>query len=229
MHPTKHFRLPSGLADLKSRLEAGWSGQIAAIEASGVPMNVWDEAAETMIAGTGEVYAAPVGTAVPTKTSDNLNAAFNGLGYHTEDGVSVNQQISVSEFKAWQTRHPIRREQESAEFVISFQLLQWNEVNLPFAFGGGTVTEPTAGQFKYVPPADNAALIERALIVDVDDGSRRGRFVIPRGTVTETDEVVFKRTEMAALAVTFKALAPLQGGEAWYALFNDSAAFAAGS
>jgi hypothetical protein len=90
------------------------------------------------------------------------------------------------------------------------------------------VTEPTSGQFKFTPPEDTAALEEKALIVDVDDGSRRGRFIIPRGTVTETAEVSFKRTEMAPLAVTFKALVPASGGAPWYALFNDSAAFAAG-
>ena len=189
----------------------------------------WNDATETIVAGSGQVYTAAVGTALPTKTSEALNAAFNGLGYHTEDGVSVNQQLNITEFKAWQSKTAIRREQDSRDFQITFQLLQWNEINLPLAFGGGTVTEPTAGQFKFTPPEDTAALEEKALIVDVDDGSRRGRFIIPRGTVTETAEVSFKRTEMAPLAVTFKALVPASGGVPWYALFNDSAAFAAGS
>lgn len=189
----------------------------------------WNDPAETLIAGTGEVYTAAVGTTLPTSTSASLDSAFTGLGYHTEDGVSVNQSINVSEFKAWQSRSVIRREQDSNEFQISFALLQWNETNLPFAFGGGSITDLGGGQFKYTPPADSDALTEQSLIVDVDDGSRRGRFIVPRGTVTETSDVTFKRTEMAQLAVTFKALVPADGSQSWYALFNDSAAFATGS
>lgn len=190
----------------------------------------WNDSTETFVAGSGEVYTAPVGTALPTKTGDTLNTAFNGLGYHTEDGVSVNQTLDVTEYMAWQSKSAIRREQNSREFQISFSLLQWNEINLPLAMGGGTISEPTSGQFKFVPPLDTASLEERALIVDVDDGTRRGRFIIPRGTVTETAEVGFKRGEMAPLAVTFKALVPNDGTTApWYALFSDAAAYAAGS
>jgi hypothetical protein len=189
----------------------------------------WNDPLETIVAGSGEVYTAAIGTALPTKTDSSLNVAFNGLGYHTEDGVSVNQNVDITEFMAWQSKSAIRREQNARDFLITFQLLQWNEINLPLAMGGGTISEPTSGQFKYVPPADTAALEEKAVIVDVDDGTRRVRFVVPRATVTETAEVGFKRNEMAALAVTFKALKPSDGSDAWYALFNDSAAFAPGS
>lgn len=189
----------------------------------------WNDPLETIVAGSGEVNIAAVGTALPAKTTEALNAKFEGLGYHTEDGVSVNQAITVAGFKAWQSPTEIRRVQDSQDFEISFALLQWNEVNLPFAFGGGTISEVSSGQFKYVPPAASAALDERALIVDVDDGSRRARFIVPRGTVTETSAATFKRTEMATLAVTFKALTPADGSEPWRVLFDDAAAFAVGS
>lgn len=192
---------------------------------------MWNDPNETIVGGGGEAYVAPVGTALPAKTGDALNVAFNGLGYHTEDGVSINPSVDIQEFMAWQSKVPIRIDQNSRDFQISFQLLQWNEINLPFALGGGTISEPTAGQFKFVPLADSAAPEERSLIVDIDDGTRRSRIIVPRGTVTDTGEIPFKRGDMSALAVTFKALAPTDGSGSspWYALFNDSAAFAAGS
>ncbi len=190
----------------------------------------WNDPSETIVGGGGQVYVAAPGAALPTKTSDALApAAWTGLGFHTEDGVSINQSIDIQEYMAWQSKSSIRREQNSREFQFAYSLLQWNESTLPLAMGGGAVTEPTVGQFKYAPPLDTAALEERSMIVDVDDGARRARFIIPRGTVTDTAEVGFKRGEMSPLAVTFKALTPLEGGLPWYVLFNDAAAFAPGS
>jgi hypothetical protein len=46
------------------------------------------ETSEVRAGITGELYAAPVGTALPTDTSTALNAAFKGLGYFSEDGVT---------------------------------------------------------------------------------------------------------------------------------------------
>lgn len=189
----------------------------------------WNDAAETVVAGTGQVYVAAVGTTLPANADAALAAAFVGLGYHTEEGVSLNKAIEIVEFRAWQSRHPIRRERETEDFQLTFVLQQWNEETVPLAFGGGSITDLGGGQFKYVPPRDDEQLDERALVCDVDDGDRRIRFVVPRGTVTEGVESTFQRSEMANLPITFKALEPTEGGEAWYPLFNDAAGFAAGS
>lgn len=189
----------------------------------------WNDSAETIIAGTGQVYVAPVGTALPANAESALNAAFLGLGYHTEDGVSVNQTPEIVEHGAWQTKHPIRRVREAEEFLITFALLQWNEVNVPLAFGGGDIIDLGSGQYRFDPPVESDELDERALIADVIDGDRRLRWVIPRGSVTEGVTSEFTRASMSGIPITFKALAPEDGSKAWYWLSNDAAAFAAGS
>lgn len=189
----------------------------------------WNDAAETIVAGTGQVYVAPVGTTLPTTAEAAVDSSFVGLGFHTEDGVSMNKTLEIVEFRAWQSRHPIRRERETEDFQLTFVLQQWNEQTLPFALGGGTVTQVTAGHYKYTPPGDDDQLDERSLICDVIDGDRIARFVIPRGTVSEGVESTFQRSEMAGLPVTFKALEPATGGDPWHVLFNDDDAFATGS
>lgn len=189
----------------------------------------WNDPGETIIAGTGQAYAAAVGTALPTSESSSLNAAFHGLGYHTEDGVSVNFEPDIVEHQAWQSKHPIRVEKNAEAFTVSFVLLQWNEDTVPLAFGGGAITEPTSGHFKYTPPSESDAIAEKSFVIDVQDGSRIGRFVLPRAVVTESVEATFNRSEMAGLPISLKALQPSDLSSPWLFYSNDSAAFTTGS
>lgn len=188
----------------------------------------WNNPDETLIAGSGQVYVAPVGTALPVGPTSALNAAFVGLGYHTEDGVSTSAPVNVVEHPAWQSKFPIRREVDTREFIVTFALLQWNEETTKLAFGGGSVESVTGG-YRFNPPQSDESIDERSLIVDVDDGSERVRIVVPRGSVTEGVDSSLTRNAMSALPVSFKALQPEDGAAPWYPLFSDSTAFAAGS
>ena len=188
----------------------------------------WNDANELVVAGTGQVYVAPVGTTLPTATDDTLNAAFVGLGYTTEDGVTFTVAPEVNDYMAWQSRQPIRRELVNQTVSAAFSLLQWNEETVPLAFGGGAVTQ-VGSDYRYDFPTADDALDERAMVIDVTDGDRNMRFVLPRGNVTDSVEAQFVRTEMAVLPITFGILEPIGGGAPGYILFDDSDAFAAGS
>lgn len=189
----------------------------------------WNDPSELVVAGTGEVYVAPVGTALPTNESSALNAAYGGLGYHTEDGASLAVQTQTQSYRGWQSRHDLRKELTSQVVRVTFALLQWNDATLPFAFGGGAVVDLGSSHYRYDPPADNADLDERSLILDFADGSRLNRLVIKRGNVVESVESQFARSQASALPVTFEALAPTDGSLPWNIYSNDSAAYASGS
>lgn len=191
-------------------------------------MGGWNDPTETIIAGSGQAYIAPVGTALPAAEDSALNTAFFGLGYHTEDGASVNQSRDVIRHRAWQTKFDVRRTSESEAFQVTFALEQWNEQSLPLAFGGGTVSEPGAGTYKYAPPEADDEEYERSLVLDVIDGETILRFVVPRGTAVEGVESQFARSQMGVLPITFEALQTEDGNLPWF-LFTNSAAFAAGS
>lgn len=192
-------------------------------------MGGWNDPTETIIAGSGQVYVGAVGATAPTSEVSALSAAtWTGLGYHTEDGASVNQNREIVRHKAWQTKADVRRTTESEVFQVTFVLEQWNEANVPLAFGGGTVSEPSAGKYKYVPPAAGASENEKALILDVVDGSNVLRFYIPRGTAVEGIESQFTRSAMGNLPITFEAMEPDDGTPQW-SLFTNLAGFATGS
>lgn len=191
----------------------------------------WDKASELLVPGDGELYIAPVGTTLPAHDTDPtaaLNAAFYGLGYWTEDGYTFKVTPEITDYRAFQSLRSVRRERTQQDFDGTAQLEQWNEKTVPAALGG-TITE--AGGFStWLPPQDGDALDEWSAVVDIRDGDRNLRFVYARANLaTEAVEVAFKRGELATLPVGIKALPPEDGSESMYILFDDAAAFAAGS
>lgn len=178
---------------------------------------------EIVVAGTGDLWIAPVGTALPATEVAALNGVYEKLGYTTEDGVTFQSSVEVQEFMAWQSISAVRRSRTSREDTISCQLEQWNDSNFMFAWGGGEITEPTPGHFKFTPPLDDDALEEKTLIVDFADGDKVYRWVVPRGTITEAVETVLSRSDMSVLPVGFKALQPADGSAPWQLLTNDPA------
>ena len=50
---------------------------------------------------SGAVFAAPIGTTLPTDATTALDAAFVCLGYVSEDGLTNNNEMDVSAIKAW--------------------------------------------------------------------------------------------------------------------------------
>lgn len=150
---------------------------------------------EVRVAGAGHVYVAPAGTALPTSPTAALSAAWTDLGYVTEDGVSFSFNRDTTDLNAWQgTKLRVLTTAEPAE--VSFALMQSNDLTLPVALGGGTVTEESNGLYKFTPPASGTNT-ERALVVEFNDGSISYRYCISR--VQISGEVAFTLTRGEAL------------------------------
>ncbi|MDP2710789.1 MAG: hypothetical protein Q8O56_06185 [Solirubrobacteraceae bacterium] len=173
-----------------------------------------------MIAGTGDIWVAPTGTPLPVGPTVALNSAFRDLGYTNDDGVTLTWTPEVENYTAWQSRSPIRRELTSATTAVSFGLLQWNQDTVPFAFGGGIVTEPTPGIYRLDFLADGDALEEVSLVAEFADGDKHYRVVIERGTIMEAIETQLTRGSFGELPVSFEALTP-ESGVAAYMLTDD--------
>ena len=183
------------------------------------------DAAELVIASHGDLYVAPVGTALPTAVTTALNAAFFGVGLISEDGASLSVAPDIQEHRAWQKRQPVRRELVGQNITIAAALEQWNAVTIPLAFGGGTIVESPPGSFRYDFPDGDDALDERALVLDWQDGpNSKYRAVFPKVNVTEAVETQLARGSLALLPLTFAVLAPETGtGSPGYILGDDQA------
>lgn len=186
------------------------------------------DALEVTVAGTGALYIAPVGSTLPAANTDPTttpNASFIEMGYIAEEGATLTSTPEISEFKAWQSSQAIRRGVKTRELQIAAKLLQWNETTVVKAFGGGSVVD--AGGFPtYTFPVAGEALDEYAVILDVTDGDRHSRLVVPRMNGVDPVEAQFNADSMAELPLVLKSLAH---ATAPYWIFDDDAAFATAS
>jgi hypothetical protein len=182
------------------------------------------DATELIVATSGDVYVGAVGAPAPTDADSAPDSSYYKFGFISEDGVAFSTAPEIEEFNVWQQRQPVRREAVGSNQSFTFGLTQWNAETVKFAIGGGTVTEPTPGEFRYDFPADTDALDERSLIVDAQDGDNLHRFYVLRGSVTEAVEATFVRSALALLPVTFSVLAPTGGGSPMQ-YFSTAASF----
>lgn len=180
------------------------------------------DADQLIIAGTGTVYVAATGATIPDDATGTPDAAFLTLGYLTDDGAQFTYSRSMADVRAWQGRGPIRRYVTDEMAAISFTLLEWDHKTVPFAFGGATVTSLGGGEYKIEPP-DISVIDERALILDLDDGTTNHRFIIPRGMAAPEISTGFTKSGPSLLPVTFGAL--YNEGVAPWTHFSDSAAY----
>jgi len=181
---------------------------------------------QTLIGANGTVYVGTPGATItaPTSEASAVDSDMIQVGFISEDGVLFRDSKDMGELKAWQTPYAVRRFVTGRNFEAEFSMEQWNWHTIPFAFGGGTLTEPTAGHYKYVPP-DAGDIDPRALIIDWNDGTRLYRLWVPQGIVTAPVEVNIKRDEGAMFPVVFGAI--FDGTNNPFELFTDDVAFEA--
>lgn len=178
-------------------------------------------AGKVRVFGTGELFVAPVGSTLPTTASGALDTAFVGLGYNSEDGVTLSRDVSIEDIPAWQSVTPVRRVASETTFSLAATFLQ-SDVNVVALFLGlGAFT----GTTDFIADGSTVqGVTERAVVLNFADGTIDYRLVIPRAEVTSDGEVNINRTDAAGYPLTFTALAPLSG-TTMYSLITDDTAF----
>lgn len=173
------------------------------------------------IAGRARIYLAPVGTAAPVDSVVALAAPWTEVGYTTEDGTHFTSDPTLDSVRSHQSNYPTRRFQTGDAQHVNADLQEWSADNFAAVFGGGTVVVGTPGNYKYVPPVQGARK-DVSAILEVVDGTKRYRFVVPR---TSQDDGVD-----LGLAKTAEARLPLRLGvigsdiaDPWYLLTTDPA------
>ena len=188
------------------------------------------KSSEVRVAGTGELYLAPVGTTLPTAASAALDAPFKGYGYTTEDGVTLSKSVDREGIPAWQSSTPVRYLITGQELTIETTFLQSNEDILKLWLGSGDfATDGGTGPAGYradlsVDPVGQ----QFAMVLEWRDGTIVSRLQVPKVEVTEVGDVSLARNSATAFPVTFGALAPDTGTTLATWLTTDPA-FAAGA
>lgn len=177
-----------------------------------------------LIPGTGQLFLAPDGTALPVDVDEALDAAFTDLGFLHEQGATFSDgKTPGTPIFTWQRRAPIRMTVGNAEPYLELMLREWNEDTLAVAFGGGSVSTTTNG-FAFVPSVTGAT-VRRALVLEMSDGDVDYRLTAGAAEVHAATQVNLNRADSSALTVRFELLTPADDSAPWDIL-TDATQFA---
>jgi hypothetical protein len=178
--------------------------------------NIW---AATIPADGAAVYAAPLGTALPTSATAALNAAFVDLGWVSEDGVTNSITRDVTRHKAWGGT-TVKTTQDNYTESVKFTLLESSADVLAVVYGDDNVTE--AGDTITV---EHSSLMNsrQSFVIDFIDGDRAGRIVVREGLVVELGDVMYVHKDLTKYELTVDVYQPDTGANAVVAYFDYSA------
>jgi hypothetical protein len=157
---------------------------------------------QVRVAITGELSVAPTGTTLPTDTSTALNAAFKGLGYFNEDGVTENFDRDVDDITAWQNATRVRTVVTSAKATYEGTLIQTNKDVIETVFGTTVTQSAPHGTYTITPGSTSG---RKAWVFEVVDGTQIKRIVIAEGEITEIGEITYATGEPIGYEITLEA------------------------
>jgi len=154
---------------------------------------------------SGGLLVAPVGTAVPTNETTALNAAFNAVGYITEDGFTRSETRDTENRKAW-GGDIIAVLDRGTEVTIMVGLAEYlSELTLGLIYGDANVTvTPASGSAgkKVAVKVTAEPSPHKTWVVEMLRGGKKGRLVIPDVQITEREDITYSDEDISARGVT---------------------------
>ena len=150
----------------------------------------------------GYIFSAPIGTALPTDYSSNLNAAFVNLGYVTDDGATFATEADTNTFKDL-NGDDIATSSGGRTRTLAVQFAEVKEESLKEVFGQTQVTvDAQSGAISIAH--DNADMPHRSIVMELvlRDG-RKWRRVLPDAQVTEWGDLTVLYSDLVTLEVTY--------------------------
>lgn len=157
------------------------------------------DAQKVRVAVTGAVYAGPTSATAPTSATSSVPAAYNDMGYISEDGVTEAYDEDVQDIQAWQGGAIVRTLISSSKASLSFTMIESKASTLELYHKGSTMEAVTDG-YKIDVKLPN--VVRKKFILDVLDGSTHLRIYVPDGEVTERGEITYVNDETISYNVT---------------------------
>ena len=160
---------------------------------------------------SGAVWVAPKDTTLPTDATTALDTtAFTCLGYVSEDGLENENEMDVSEIKAW-GGVTVYRSLTGLTDNFKLKLIESENVDvLKNVYGDSNVTESSGAitvSVKAEDPQEKVWVFELAM-----RGNAKKRIVISDGAVTSRDAITYNDSDAVAYGITVSAY-PNANGE----------------
>lgn len=163
---------------------------------------------------TGGILSGPLTAPLPTSETGTVDATIVGVGYISDDGVSLTTGRDTEKIKAWggdvvkivQSEHSVTLEYsmiEAARAEVNREV--YGEPNV-------TATAATAAAGNKLAVKMTAdQLPHRVRVLEIKDGDARIRLVAPDSQVTEVGDVTFQDASVIAYPVTVECLPDASG------------------
>jgi hypothetical protein len=183
------------------------------------------DATQIVVAQMARVFLAPVGTTAPVDAVAAIASPWRDVGLFTPDSLGFNTDPSFEEVQSHQSNFPTRRFQTGDAATVEVDLQQWSGANIIAVFGGGAITEVTPASvpptYKFLPPSIGGRS-SVAAILQVIDGTKEYRQVIPRCEQSEGATLSLQRTAESTLPLRLRVLGS-DVTSPWYFLSTDPA------
>lgn len=168
---------------------------------------------------TGAIYYAPLETTLPTDAKTALDAAFKGVGYISEDGVTRSQSRSSNNIKEWGGGVVATVQTEYSE-SFKFKMIEtlndlvqkavYGDSNVTGKLDGTTTASSMTVKHNALEPVANAWVIDTVML----DGTL-SRIVVPNAKITELGDLSYKKDSAIGYDVTLSAMLDANGNTSY--------------
>lgn len=153
----------------------------------------------------GAIWRAPYGTALPTSVTDTLAAAFNCLGYCSDDGLTNGNAPSSETIKAWGGDTVLEPTTGRVDTFAWKAIEAMNVDVLKMVYGDSNVSGDLDSGITV--RANSEELAAAVYVIDtVMKGGVLKRTVIPNGKMTNLEDIVYKDNQAVGYGVTISAM-----------------------
>jgi hypothetical protein len=176
------------------------------------------------------VWLAPVGTPAPTDPINAMPMPWREVGLFTPDSLGFSTDPSFEEIRSHQSNFPTRRFQTEDAASAEVDLQEWSAENFRAVFGGGTITAvpadpsatpPVIAHTKFAPPGVGGRETVAA-VIELIDGNKHYRRIIPRCEQSEGVAQTFEKTSESTLPLRLAVMGS-DIGDPWYDRTDDEA------
>lgn len=171
---------------------------------------------------TGAVFRAPLGTTLPTSTTDTLTAAFKELGYVSDSGVVNSNSPSNTSIKAWggDTIYDVQTEKPDT-WKMAFAEAT-NEEVLKLVYGVDNVSGSVETGLTIT--ANSKEQSPQSLVIDMvlANGGKK-RVVLPNCKVTSVSDVSYVDNDVVKYETTLSCY-PDESGNTHYEYIVEGSA-----
>lgn len=152
---------------------------------------------------TGALFVAPAGTTLPTNATDELDPAFSGLGYVSDEGLVNGVETDVEDVYAWGGDNVLSGQTTYSE-NFTFNLIETNLEVAKLYYGEDNVIEDGEN---ITIKANSKPLPEIVFVAElVLTGNRVKRVVVGRGQIADrSGEITYVDGEPVAYPINLRA------------------------